>query len=304
MSNITIIGSTNVDLIMHVPCLPRIGESVLGCSYQQVFGGKGANTAVATVRAGGAATFVGCVGDDAFGIAMKTALSEESLEVCGVQIVPDTASGTALIMFDQNGDNYLAVAAGANSSVTTAYIDAHREDIAGAEWLLLQMEIPPAANRRACEIATECDTRVLLNYAPAGPAFELGPEITILIVNKVEAEALSGINCDTINKAAVAGAELLKSGPETVIVTLGDAGAIVTGSQGEFHVPAFAAEAVDTTAAGDTFCGSLGVALAEQRPLKEAVRFASAAAALSVTRVGAQPSIPRRTEIEALINKV
>ena len=301
MPNITIIGSANVDHIMQVPCLPQIGESVLGGSYQQVFGGKGANTAVAAVRAGGATAFIGCVGDDPFGIAMKAALLEETLEVSGVQIVPDTASGTGLVMFDQNGNNYLTAAAGANGSVTPAYIDAHRGDIAGAEWLLLQMEIPPAANRRACEIATECGTQVLLNYAPAGPTFELGPEIAILVVNEVEAEALSGIHCDTINKAATAGAALRNQGPDTVIVTLGDAGAVVTSSQGEFHVPAFAVEAVDTTAAGDTFCGTLGVALAEQRPLKEAVRFASAAAALSVTRVGAQPSIPRRTEIEALI---
>ena len=301
MPNITIIGSTNVDHIMQVPCLPQIGESVLGGSYQQVFGGKGANTAVAAVRAGGATAFIGCVGDDQFGIAMKSALLEETLEVSGVQIVPDTASGTGLVMFDQNGNNYLTAAAGANGAVTPAYIDAHREDIAAAEWLLLQMEIPPAANRRACEIATECGTQVLLNYAPAGPTFELGPEIAILVVNEVEAEALSGIHCDTINKAATAGAALRNQGPDTVIVTLGDAGAVVTSSQGEFHVPAFAVEAVDMTAAGDTFCGTLGVALAEQRPLKEAVRFASAAAALSVTRVGAQPSIPRRTEIEALI---
>jgi len=301
MPNITIIGSANVDHIMQVPCLPQIGESVLGGSYQQVFGGKGANTAVAAVRAGGTTAFVGCVGDDPFGIAMKAALSEEALEVSGVQIVPDTTSGTGLVMFDQNGNNYLTAAAGANGSVAPEYIDAHRKDISGAEWLLLQMEIPPAANRRACEIATECGTQILLNYAPAGPTFELGPEIAILVINEVEAEALSGIHCDTINKAAAAGAALRNQGPVTVIVTLGDAGAVVTSSQGEFHVPAFAVEAVDTTAAGDTFCGTLGVALAEQRPLREAVLFASAAAALSVTRVGAQPSIPRRTEIEALI---
>lgn len=302
MSRITIIGSANVDHIMHVPCLPQIGESVHGDRYQQVFGGKGANTAIATVRAGGITGFVGCVGDDTFGIAMKAALSKEAIETRGVHIVPDTASGTALIIFDENGDNYIAVAAGANGSVTPEFIDAHRKEIADAEWLLLQMEIPTTANRRACEIASECGTQILLNYAPADSTFEIGADISILVVNETEAEALSGIQCDSIHTAAVAGAALQNPGPETVIVTLGEAGVVVTSSQGMFHIPAFTVEAVDTTAAGDTFCGYLGVALTEQQPLKEAVRFASAAAALSVTKVGAQPSIPRRTEIEALIN--
>ncbi len=301
MSKITIIGSANVDLIMHVPCLPQIGESVAGDLFQQVIGGKGANTAVAAVRAGGSVSFLGCVGDDAFGIAIKTALLEEKMEDSCVQVIPETISGTALIMFDQNGDNYITVATGANSSLTPAYIDAHREYIANAEWLLLQMEIPPAANRRACEIASECGTRILLNYAPANSNFKLGPEISILVVNETEAEALSGIKCDSINTAAAAGSAMQNQGPETVIVTLGATGSVVSSSQGMFHAPAFAVEAVDTTAAGDTFCGTLGVALADQLPLKEAVQFASAAAALSVTRVGAQPSIPRRTEIEGLM---
>jgi ribokinase len=307
---ITVIGSSNVDMIMRLPHLPAVGETVTEGEFLQTYGGKGANQAVAAARAGGGATvvtFVTGVGGagDLFAPKVLENFRADGIDVSRVLEGEGQPCGSALVMFDGNGDNYLAVAPGANFAITPAYIDAHCGDLLKeSAMLVLQMEIPAETVAHVLRKAREYGTPTLFNYAPARALGEVPIDgaITGLVVNENEAAALVGSPVVTAEDARTAAEALLARGPSFVAVTLGADGAFLADQGGlREYVPSFPVTPVDTTAAGDTFCGALAVALVEGCPLPEAARFASAASALSVTRMGAQPSVPRRGEIDAFL---
>ncbi len=301
---IVVIGSSNIDFIMKMDRLPARDETVTGATFMQVFGGKGANQAVAAGRAGGNVIFVTCVGDDPHAGPMLAGFRESG--VCTDHVCRETgvSSGAALIMIGEGGHNYISVAPGANGRLTPQRVDAVRPLIAGAACVLMQFEIPAETIAHTLDIAAEVDTPVVWNYAPANP-FDVSQlkKVSIVVANEPEASALTGVAVTDLSSAKMAAQKLRALGAETAIVTLGERGSVVADETGTAHIPTFQVEAVDATAAGDTYCGCLVAALAEGRLLSEAVRLASAAAALCVQRLGAQPSIPWRDEIEAFLKK-
>jgi ribokinase len=300
---VVVVGSSNVDLVMKMPRLPKVGETVTDCVFAQVLGGKGANQAVGAARAGGAVVFVACVGDDGYGGQVKESLRQDAIDTRFVSREPGVASGTALIMVGGEGHNYLAVAPGANYRLTPAHVDRAREAIAGAAIVITQCEILPESLDRVIALGAELGKPVMLNLAPARPVSAASlAKLAYLSDNETEAEFLTGLEVASERDVETAAEALLAKGPKTVVLTLGARGAYVAGHGGGALVPGFAVAAVDTTAAGDVHCGALAVALVEGRPLLEAVRFANAAAALSVTKLGAQPSAPKRQDIEALLS--
>jgi len=304
-SNIVVIGSSNVDFFMKMDRLPRLGETVTDCTFMQVFGGKGANQAVGAARAGGKVTFVNCMGDDKFADLMLENFKKDGMNTDFVFREKDIASGAALIMIDAHGNNYLSVAPGANYRLKEFHIDQVKDVIRDAAIILLQYEILPGTLKYIIDACFDMQKKVVLNLAPARPIEDhyLG-KISILVVNEVEAEFLTGNKVGTSDEIELAAASLLKKGIETVIITLGKEGSFIATAEHRERIPAFKVEAQDTTAAGDVYCGSLCVALVEGKSLSEAVRFANAAAAISVTRLGAQPSAPTRGEIESLLGSI
>ena len=299
---ITVIGSANVDFIMQAPHLPAVGETVTDCSFLQTFGGKGANQAVAAARAGGAVTFVAALGNDPYAPIMRENFARDSMDLTHLAVLDEVSSGTALVMFDGGGNNYLTVAPGSNHRVTAESVRAAEDSIREADWIVLQQEIPLEANQAALELAARHQRPVLLNYAPAHDLrLRPGPEVHVLVVNEVEAGALAArpLAADDLAAAeAMAGELLAAGGHRAVILTLGARGSVAATPEESFHLPAAPCEPVDSTAAGDTFCGALAVALGEGAPLRDAIRFATTASALAVGKMGAQPSIPTRAEIE------
>lgn len=299
---IAVIGSSNVDFIMKVPRLPRIAETITDGEFFQAFGGKGANTAVAAARAGGETVFLGCLGEDVYAGQVMANLDRDGIDTSRVIVEKGVATGSALIMLNDRGENYLTVAPGSNYRLTPERARANEDLIAEAAMVMLQMEVPIETTDEILKLAGARGTPVLFNYAPArGLEVKVGSAMTILAVNEVEAGALAGREVKDADAALAAATELKSRGPAIVIVTLGADGAVVAADEVREVVPAFRVSPVDTTAAGDTFCGSFAVARVEGRPLREAVRFASAAAALSVTKMGAQPSIPGRREIDEFL---
>ncbi|MCX5660356.1 MAG: ribokinase, partial [Planctomycetota bacterium] len=261
-ATILVVGSANVDMIVRVPRLPAPGETVGEGQFLQAFGGKGANQAVAAARAGGRVAFLACVGDDAIGRAMVEGYAREGIDVGPILRASDAPTGTALILIDAKGENSIAVAPGANDTITPAHIDAAAGRIRAAAMIVLQMEIPAAAVNRVLEIAGEAGVPVLFNFAPAGSAaVQVSSAMTGLVVNETEAHALTGLEVSGVDEAVAAGRALLARGPRWVVVTLGREGACVVEAAGAFHIPARSVQAVDTTAAGDTFCGALAAAL-------------------------------------------
>ena len=299
---IVVIGSSNIDFAMKMDRLPMRDESVTNASFMQTFGGKGANQAVAAARAGGEVFFVNCVGDDPYAETMVSGYKKSGVKTDYIFREKGVSSGTALIMIGEGGHNYLSVAPGANYRLTPERIDELRDLIASAAYILMQFETPAATVRRVLEIAHELDVPVIWNYAPAQESDRaLLKFVHILVVNEPEATVLSGTEVTDIDSARKAAEKLQRLGVHTVIVTLGENGSVVVSPEGDQHIAAFSVEAVDTTAAGDTYCGCLAVALAEGKEFTEAVRFAGAAAALSVRKMGAQPSTPWREEIEEFL---
>lgn len=299
---IVVIGSSNVDFIMKMDHLPARDETVTGAVFMQTFGGKGANQAVAAGRAGGNIIFVNCVGDDPYAGTMVAGYEVSGVRTDRIFHETGIASGAALVMVGEGGHNYLSVASGANGRLTPERIDSVRDLIAGASYVLMQFEIPAESIARALDIAAEERVPVVWNYAPANP-FDISQldKVEILVANEPEVATLTGITVTNTASAADAAQALRALGVSTAIITLGEAGSVIATEDGIEHVSAFPVEAVDTTAAGDTYCGCLVVALAEGKTLPEAVRFAGAAAALSVQKLGAQPSMPWREDIDAFL---
>ncbi len=298
MARIVVVGSTNTDMVVKAPRLPGPGETVLGGEFAVVAGGKGANQAVAAARLGAEVAFIGCVGLDDLGERTLAALAAEGIDIRGVRRDPHAASGVALIMVDDRGENQIAVAPGANARLTAADVEAAAAILAEADSLVVQLEVPLPAVARAMELARRHGRRVLLNPAPARPvpaAILAGADV--ITPNESEAAALLG----EYPGPEAAAAALLKSGTGCAIVTLGGDGIVVACPGETYRVPAQRVVPVDTTAAGDAFSGALAVSLAERMPLRQAVEFSVAAAAISVTRSGAQPSLPRRNEVLALL---
>jgi ribokinase len=301
---ILVIGSSNTDMIIRLDRIPRPGETILGGAFSTAAGGKGANQAVGAARAGGCVTFVARVGRDMFGEQAVAGFMKDGINV--EHIVRDAAapSGVALIFVAKDGENSIAVASGANGALAPADVRKAKGAFAEAAVLVMQLETPLATVQAAADLAAQAGVPVILNPAPAQPLpAQLLKRVSILTPNETEAELLTGIKVDDEASAAQAAARLRKLGVQTVIITLGARGAFIAEADGNQLVPGFKVKAVDTTAAGDIFNGALAVALAEGQPLADAVRFANAAAALSVTKLGAQPSAPLRRDIEKFLHQ-
>lgn len=303
-NKIVVIGSSNVDLLMKMDHLPEKGETVTDAVFMQVYGGKGANQAVAAARAGGNVAFVNCVGEDAYTPQMVQNYKNDGIDTCFVFSETGIASGHALIMIGGEGMNYLSVAPGANYKLTPAKIDKALPIINEAAMIVMQYEIPEETIKYVIDLANNKNIPVLWNVAPAR-AFDFSyiPKVNILVLNEVEAGFLAGMTVENKADAEKAANILVAKGVEKVIITLGSQGAFVVTKDQKVSVPSYKVNAVDTTAAGDTFCGAFSVALVEGKSLKKALQFASAAAAISVTRMGAQPSAPTRAEIDKFLKE-
>lgn len=295
---VTVVGSANIDLVVRAPRLPLPGETLLGSAFQTVHGGKGANQAVAAARLGASVAMIGCVGDDAFGARLHDALAAERIDVTHLHRVAGVATGVAAITVGEGGANTIVVVPGANACVDTARIDAAGDAIAQAALLVCQLEVPLATVVHAIAYAAARRTPVLLNPAPAQPLPDaLLAQVDYLVVNESEAESLTGIAVGDDASAARAADGLRAKGVGNVLVTLGARGVCWRGDAGSGHRRAQAVIAVDTTAAGDTFVGGFAAARAGGASMDDAIDFGQRAAAISVTRQGAQTSIPTCDEV-------
>ncbi|MBU1329792.1 MAG: ribokinase [Gammaproteobacteria bacterium] len=303
-ANILVIGSLNMDLVVRAPRLPLPGETLSGEQFATVPGGKGANQAVAAARLGARVAMLGCLGDDAYSTQLRAGLAAEGIDHSGVTSLPGRASGVALIVVGADSQNAIVVVAGSNAELDAAHLARFDASLQNADIVICQLEVPLATVGVALQRAHALGKTVILNPAPAVgplPADWLSC-IDYLIPNESEAAALSGLPVSSQAEAGLAAQQLLAAGARRVLVTLGAAGVLHATPAGLQHFPAQAIQAVDTTAAGDTFVGGFAAALAQGLDEAEAIRFGQAAAALSVTRAGAQPSIPHLAEVQARLD--
>lgn len=297
---IVVVGSTNMDMVVKTDHIPVPGETVLSGSFFMNPGGKGANQAVAVARLGGEVMFISKLGNDVFGKQFSQLFNDEGIDTSFVVSDEDLPSGVALITVDQAGENSIVVASGANANLHSVDVKDALNEIAAAGIVLLQLEIPMEVVHFVVDYASSKGVKVILNPAPANILTpELLQKIDILTPNKTEASMISGISVTNMETAKKAAKAICAKGVKNVVVTMGSLGAVIC-QEGKFSmVAAQQVETVDTTAAGDVFNGALAVALCEGKELQEAVGFACEAAALSVTRLGAQSSIPYRNELLA-----
>lgn len=301
---IVVVGSTNVDLIARVAHLPEPGETIGEAEYNTSFGGKGANQALAATRSGGNVTFVSCLGDDAYSDALISSFASSGINIDYIQKCSGQSTGVAFIFVAENGENCIAVAPGANNLLQKDRIDAILSVIKDADALVLQLEVPYQSVVTLIEYAHSVGTKIILNPAPAKqiPA-EVLDMVDVLILNETEASFITGRSLASSEPIAIA-RTLCRREEQVVILTLGQKGSIVISGETEKQILSYAVKAVDTTGAGDTFCGAFVAKWIENGQLMEAVRFATAAAALSVTKIGAQTSIPLKAEVlEFMHNK-
>jgi len=304
--SIVVIGSSNTDMVVQVPHLPQAGETILGGVFSQVAGGKGANQAVAAAKLGGDVTFLATLGDDTLGDQALNGFKLHNINTQHIERIKNTASGVALIsVSQQTGQNSISVASGANAKLSTDYIERHQSIIKNADYIIAQLETPIESITLASQIAKDSNIPFILNPAPAQELPEnLLKNVSIITPNETEASLLSGIKVTGIMTAKEAAKSLHRKGINTVIITLGELGSLVSQDGLEqVLAPSFPVKAIDTTAAGDTFNGALCVALSQNKSLLQAVEFANAAGALSVTKAGAQPSVPSLDEVQQMLAK-
>ena len=301
-SRILVVGSANVDFAVAAPRLPRVGETVTGGTMLVNHGGKGANQAVAARRLGAEVRFVACVGDDASGREIRAALETEGIGVAGVSVTGEAATGTALIVIDTEGRNQITVAPGANRRLSPDHVSARGDDFAWARVVVCQLEIPLETTACALEEARRHGAVTVLNPAPVRDGIpDVWRLVDYLTPNEGEAEKLTGVAVRDRESASAAGQALRRLGVGTPILTLGAEGALACTAGGDIRVDAHRVSVVDTTAAGDAFTGALSAALGAGHAIETALRFANAAAALTCTRRGAQPSLPTGAEVERLL---
>ena len=305
MPRVCVIGSANLDFTVALPRLPRTGETVSAGTLLVDRGGKGANQAVAARRLGAEVRMIGCVGDDDSGGEIRRALREQGIGVDGIATSSDAATGTALIFVDREGRNQIGVAPGANHRLTVEMARAGQDAIAWAEVLVSQLEVPVPVVRWALETARRHGVPTVLNPAPVQElSDELLSLVTYLTPNAGEVAALTGIEVRDLESGRQAAARLCERGSGTVIITLGEQGALVCDGASAVHFEAFPVEVVDTTGAGDAFNGALAVGLAAGGSLEQVIPLASAAAALTCTRRGAQDALPDRADVERFLQSL
>ena len=302
MSKIVVVGSSNTDMVIKSQHIPAPGETILGGSFLMNPGGKGANQAVAAAKLGGEVVFVARVGDDLFGREAVRGFEDVGINCTYVATDPEQPSGIALIMVDENGENCISVASGANNALSPKDVDKASAFFSEASSVLMQLETPLETIEYAAKLGRSLGKNVILNPAPARELPKsLLAELDVITPNESEAEILTGIKVICEESASKAAEMLQKMGVKSVIITMGSQGAFVLDDSFRGTIPARQVDAVDTTAAGDTFNGALAVGLARGMPIAEAVRFANSAASISVTRMGAQSSTPLLSEVEELV---
>ncbi|MFU2128041.1 ribokinase [Gallibacterium anatis] len=297
MQKLTVLGSINADHVIQVPHFPQPGETLSGQNYHIVYGGKGANQAVAAARLGAKVDFIACIGEDKIGLEMKQAFQKDGINTDSIATIQGETTGIAMIQVADSGENSIVISAGANAHLTTDIVDKFKQKILDADALLMQLETPLDAIIYATKIAKQAGKHTVLNPAPAKALpDELLAQLTMITPNETEAELLTGVKVVDEQSAAQAAAVFHQKGVAIVLITLGAKGVFISHNALQKIIPGFRVQAKDTTAAGDTFNGALVTALLEQKSLEEAIQFAHAAAAISVTRFGAQTSIPSRQE--------
>lgn len=302
MNKLVVLGSVNADHVLQVASFPRPGETLHGHSYCVIPGGKGANQAVAAARLGADIAFIASVGDDSFGREMCEAFAKEGMNTEAVMIEEGVPTGIAMIQVAATGENSICISAEANGCLSPARIQPHHHLIENADTLLMQLETPIETIEAAAKVAKQSGTRVVLNPAPAQPlSDDLLQLVDMITPNETEAELLTGVKVEDMASAQKAADVLHTKGIKQVMITLGSQGVWLSQNGEGQQVLGFRVDAKDTTAAGDTFNGALLTALQEGRALEPAIRFAHAAAAISVTRMGAQTSIPHRREVERFL---
>lgn len=308
MIDVVVVGSVNIDLVAEVSHLPSPGETILGSSLLTCPGGKGGNQAVAAQRVGARTALFAAVGDDVFGNGVRASIAAEGVNVDDVSSVAGASTGMALIVVSTDGENTIVVTPGANALLDpTAVKPLSDLELAPGAVALFQLEVPLTTCLIAAQTARDAGVRVVLNCAPIPAAqtpelFALLAVTDVLVVNEGEAHSLDrGVRLRNRREWQALAQRLLRLGPKSCIITLGVDGAVVADGDGTYHQPSFPVEAVDTTGAGDSFCGALAAALAHGHGLVEAVRRGCAAGALATTRLGAQSTLPSRAELEQLL---
>ncbi|ABM02210.1 ribokinase [Psychromonas ingrahamii 37] len=305
MNKLVVLGSVNADHVLQVPSFPRPGETLHGTGYAVIPGGKGANQAVAAARLGADVAFIACLGDDSFGINIRDAFKSDGINVDGVMIEKNTPTGIAMIQVSATGENSICISAEANNHLTPERIKPFSSLISAAEILLMQLETPIETIQAAAETAKLAGTVVVLNPAPAQSlSDELLKLVDIITPNETEAEQLTGVQVKDMPSAQQAAEKLHDKGIEMVMITLGSEGVWLSQAGKGKQIKGFTVKAVDTTAAGDTFNGALLTRLLEKASVEESIRFAHAAAAITVTGKGAQTSIPDRQSVEKFLQQM
>lgn len=303
MSDIVVIGSLNMDMVVRTAVMPGAGETLHGKEFHTIPGGKGANQALAIARLGGSVSMIGRVGLDSFGKALCKNLTDNQVDITRIQADASAPTGVALIVVEDSGENRIIVIPGANHCTCPADILTAENLIRQAHLLVVQFEVPMPVVETVIREAHRWDIPVIINAAPAYPiASEWMPLIDYLVVNEHEAATLSGQEVRDAESARRAAQILVKQGARHVVLTLGAQGSIINTPNEEYHVSSFPVKVIDTTAAGDAFIGGLAVSLLDSSlDLPGKVRFANAAGAIATTRMGAQSSLPTRAEVEAIL---
>ena len=302
MGIVSVVGSFVYDLVAKAPRRPKTGETLIGESFGMFLGGKGANQAIASSRSGASVHMIGRLGNDLFGNQFLEKFSNEGISTDFVVIDDVNGTGVGMPLIDATGDNSIVLIPQANMALSVDDVNNAFEPIASSDVLILQLEVPIDASQRAAEIAKENNTMVLLNPAPAREIPDSFLRLVdVLIPNEIETEILSGMKTTTDDQAIEAARALTSKGISTVILTLGHRGALLLTDEIEKRVPGFTIEAVDTTAAGDAFCGALATSLAQGSTIEDAVWIANAAGALAVTKLGAEPSLPKKADLDQFL---